>query len=161
MSGRSTFSSMWSSFLFIYGDGTVQSVGKKIGGKVGQNIELGIKDPKAGFTNACAIRMSYALNHSGHPITKGDWATSSGGDKSLYIYRVRDMQKYLIQKFGKPEKVFSSPKAEDIKSTKGILSFNVTGWSDATGHITLWNGNSCSDRCFFQQASEAFLWSLK
>lgn len=36
---------MWANFGVIYGDGKVATVGKKIGGKVGANIELGEKDP--------------------------------------------------------------------------------------------------------------------
>ncbi|WP_280189959.1 type VI secretion system amidase effector protein Tae4 [Delftia sp. PS-11] len=161
MSDRPKFSTMWNNFLFIYGNGSVQSVGKKIGGKVEQNIEIGISNPDAGFRNACAIRMSYALNHSGFPVSKGTWTTSSGRDKSLYIFRLKDMHEYLVKKFGKPDYTFTNPKASDLISMKGILSFNVTGWSDATGHITLWDGNTCSDHCYFQQAKEAFLWSLK
>lgn len=57
---RPSFSIMLTQFTLIYGNGTVESVGKKIGGKVQQNIELGVKDPMLGFTNACAIRMSYS-----------------------------------------------------------------------------------------------------
>lgn len=59
---RAKFATLWHHFSIIYGDGSVGSVGQKIGGKVGENIKLGITDPKAGFTNACAIRMSYAFN---------------------------------------------------------------------------------------------------
>ena len=40
----------------------LNEVGKKIGGKVQYNIDQGI------FQNACAIRMSYALNYSGVPV---------------------------------------------------------------------------------------------
>jgi hypothetical protein len=53
---------MWSNFLKIYGDGSVASVGKMIGGKVAENIN---SSGSGQFTNACAIRMSYALNYSG------------------------------------------------------------------------------------------------
>jgi hypothetical protein len=38
--------------------------------KVDFNIRLNASDPRQGFANACAIRMSYCLNHSGiriHP----------------------------------------------------------------------------------------------
>ena len=92
---RPPFQIMWQHFVVIYGDGSVPSVGKKIGGKVQENIELGVKDPKAGFTNACGIRMSYSLNNSGVNIPRGIWKTVSGGDKRQYIYRVADLIKLL------------------------------------------------------------------
>lgn len=82
---RPSFQIMRHYFVVIYGDGSVPSVGKKIGGKVQENIELGVKDPKAGFTNACGIRISYSLNNSGVNIPGGIWKTVSGGDKRQYI----------------------------------------------------------------------------
>lgn len=157
---RPMFQIMWSHFVTVYGDGSVPSVGKKIGGKVQDNIELGVKDPKAGFTNACAIRMSYSLNYSGTSIPKGAWKTVSGGDKKHYIYRVADLTKYLAQTFGKPDKTVKNPKPSDFANLKGILVFGVQ-WSDATGHVTLWNGSTCSDHCYFPVAAEASIWLLK
>ncbi len=76
----------------MYGIGKITSVGDLIGGKVKQNIDLWIKEPLLGFTNACAIRMSYALNYSGILIKRGVWKTVSGTDKKWYIYRVRDLK---------------------------------------------------------------------
>jgi len=157
---RPMFLTMWHHFITIYGDGSVSSVGKNIGGKVQYNIELGEKDPKAGFSNACAIRMSYSLHNSGVSINKGVWKTVSGGDKKQYIYRVSDMIKYLNQTFGKPDKTFRNPKPIDFADLKGILVFSVQ-WSDASGHATLWDGNTCSDHCYFPVAAEASIWLLK
>lgn len=157
---RPLFQTMWHHFIVIYGDGSVPSVGKKIGGKVQENIELGVKDPKIGFTNACAIRMSYSLNNSGISIPKGVWKTVSGSDKKQYIYRVSDLIKYLSQTFGKPDKSVRNPKPSDFARLKGILVFGVH-WSDATGHATLWNGSVCSDHCYFPVAAEASIWLLK
>jgi hypothetical protein len=152
---------MWNNFTAIYGDGSVASVGKKIGGKVGENFELGIKDPNNGFTNACAVRMSYSFNYSGAPVERGTWSTVSGGDKKWYIYRVRDLLAYLKYNFGKPDKTVKSPKASDFSGLKGILVFSVAIWTDASGHATLWNGSTCSDHCYFPVATEASLWLLK
>lgn len=157
---RPSFQIIWIHFAAIYGDGSVVGVGKKIGGKVQENIELGVKDPKAGFTNACAIRMSYSLNNSGSFIPKGPWQTVSGGDKNQYIYRVSDLLKYLNHTFGNPDKTVKNPMPSDFINQKGILVFGVQ-WSDATGHATLWNGSYCSDHCYFPIAAEASLWILK
>ncbi len=157
---RPSFQMMRHQFQIIYGDGKIASVGDKIGGKVQENIEMGLKDPKAGFKNACAIRMSYSLNNSGFSIPSGTWKTVSGSDKKQYIYRVSDLIKFLKQRFGRPDKTVKNPKRSDFAGMKGILVFGVR-WSDATGHATLWDGNTCSDHCHFPVAMEASIWLLK
>ncbi|MBB5019719.1 hypothetical protein HNQ59_003027 [Chitinivorax tropicus] len=157
---KPSFQTMWQHFISIYGNGNILSVGMKIGGKVQENIELGAKDPKAGFTNACAIRMSYSLNKSGVGIPRGPWKTVSGGDKKQYIYRVSDLIKFLNQTFDQPDKTVKNPQPSDFSGMMGILVFGVQ-WSDATGHATLWDGSICSDHCHFPVASEASIWLLK
>lgn len=157
---RPQFQIMSRHFSTIYGNGNLASVGRKIGGKVEENIELGIKDPKAGFTNGCAIRMSYSLNNSGVPISKGVWKTVSGRDHLQYIYRVSDLIKYLHSALGKPDKIARTPTPSNFSGLKGILVFGVR-WNDASGHATLWNGTSCSDHCYFPVAQEASIWLLK
>ncbi|PLK47312.1 hypothetical protein C0V76_17975 [Uliginosibacterium sp. TH139] len=157
---RPAFQTMWSHFSTIHGDGSLKIVGATIGGKVQENIDLGIKDPSAGFTNACAIRMSYCLNRSGTPITRGIWKAVSGGDKMQYIYRVSDLIKFMHQAFGKADLSAKNPQPKDFQGLRGILLFGVP-WRDATGHATLWNGATCSDHCHFPIATEASIWLLK
>lgn len=157
---RPAFLTMWKHFATVYGDGSVVSVGKTIGGKVQQNIELGRTDPVNGFTNACAIRLSYSLNHSGAKIARGNWKTVSGADRSWHIYRVRDLRTYLKATFGDPDKTMRKPKSTDFSKLQGIIVFDVADWNDASGHATLWNGSTCSDHCYFAESSEAALWLL-
>lgn len=140
---------------------SVSIVGKKIGGNVGLNIALGEEDPTQGFTNACAIRMSYVLNYSGYKVKRGTWKTVSGADKNWYIYRVKDFLSYMHTVYGKPDKTVKNPTIHDFKGMNGILIFTVNGWSDASGHATLWNGKTCSDHCYFPSANEASIWILK
>ena len=102
----------------IYGDGKVTTVGNKIGGKVKQNIDLGIKEPTLGFTNACALRISYSLNYSGVIVNRGIWKTVSGSDKKWYIYRVRDLVKFLTQSFGALTKQLKIQNHKDFKGEK-------------------------------------------
>lgn len=149
MTSRPSFIRMWDNFAKV--NRSVPQVGKVVGGKVESNINDHI------FENACAIRMSYTLNYSGIIIPRDEnrWKTSSGADKKCYIYRVSDMIKFLNSKFGKAD--ISS----GFDGKKGILLFNVTGWSDATGHVTLWDGKKCSDKCYFPQSSGVQLWTLK
>lgn len=67
----------------------VPVVGSIIGGKVEQNIKSGF------FNNACAIRLSYAFNYSGLPISRYDGNVSSGRDKKWYLYKVADMISFV------------------------------------------------------------------
>lgn len=55
-----TYSTLSSNFSKVK-DLPTSAVGKLIGGKVEENIKAGF------FTNACAIRLSYAFNYSGMP----------------------------------------------------------------------------------------------
>lgn len=122
----------------------VKEVGKKIGGNVQKNIELSV----GGFENACPIRMSYVLNVTGFPIRKSSrYSMVSGGDNRQYIFRVNDMINYLNHIFGKPDKTIKSPKPEDFFGMKGIIVVTGNGWGNARGHITLWDGATCSDTC--------------
>lgn len=154
MSHRPSFSTLWASFQPV--NTTVERVGAIIGGRVNDNIQAGI------FTNACAIRVSYALNHAGHPIVRGAWKTSSGADGRWHVYRVADLVDYLTSRFGPPDLKVSAPNAAALANVSGILVF-LTGnrWSDASGHATLWNGSSCADRCYYPESAEALLWRLK
>lgn len=92
---RPSFNALWAHFSVILGDGSVAGVGQKIGGKVGENIKLGIVDPRQGFTDACAIRMSYSFNKAGVTITRGSWNTVSGAGGEWYIYRVADLLTFM------------------------------------------------------------------
>ncbi|HEX5752995.1 MAG TPA: type VI secretion system amidase effector protein Tae4 [Archangium sp.] len=128
------------------------------------------------YANTCALRMSYALNHSGVKLKP---APSKGGnlkgdDKLNYWLRVKDLAAELNRLFKAPDLTLTYPTpmpkpggtartaetyvqqhpteylarqklAQDtllskISNKNGIVVFNVTGWSDATGHFTLWEG---------------------
>lgn len=149
------FKTMWTNFQYV--NVSVKEVGKKIGGKVQQNIDSEI------FQNACAIRMSYALNYSGFPINRDSrWSTSSGADKKWYIFKVTDLIRFLECNFGKPDIITkSTTNMSQFSGVKGLLVFNVSIWSDASGHATLWDGSKCSDHCYFDDANEVKMWKLK
>ena len=56
---------------------------------------------------------------------------------------------------------FKPPYSQELFKQRGLLVFDVRIWSDASGHVTLWNGTACSDHCYFPQASVVYLWKLK
>lgn len=141
---RPSFNMAWAAFLAVRK--SVGEVGKMIGGKVQENIELPAGQGK--FENACPIRMSYVLNTTGFPIPKSSmYSTVSGADRRQYMYKEPDMMAYLARTFGKPEKTVKSPKPSDFANMKGIIVVKGHGWNNAVGHVTLWDGSKCSDAC--------------
>jgi hypothetical protein len=136
---RPSFSLAWSKFLEV--NLPVDQVGNRIGGNVQKNTESGV------FQNACPIRMSYVLNSTGVKIPHAGYAVVSGADKKSYIFRVNDMIRFLEKTFGQPDKIVKSPRPSDFAGFKGLLVIKGHGWTNATGHVTLWNGSICSDTC--------------
>ena len=149
-------------FKEVYDDvgKSVSGVGHKIGGKIDYNINS-VPVGQGRFENACAIRLSYVLNQTGFKIPYISGQTSSGKLGNWYIFRVTTMIKYLEKIFGKPDFTVKQPTTAKLSKHKGILVFEVSAWSDATGHATIWDGTNCSDKCYFTQSERAFLWTLK
>ncbi|MEO8766062.1 MAG: type VI secretion system amidase effector protein Tae4 [Ginsengibacter sp.] len=128
---------------------------KLIGGKVALNYHM---DPDTGEeSNSCTLRVCRGLNYGGAKIKMIDRTIlyGTGGDGLKYIYRVIDMIKQLVKTFGQPG-IARTPADPDYRSAfeghKGIIAFRVSGWGDATGHVTTWDGNSCGYHCYFDEA---------
>lgn len=125
----------------------------------------------AAYQNTCAVRMSYALNRSGLKMGPAPSSGGSikGGDGYLYWIRVTDLKAHLANQFKGADEELILPAipaslAHDtaavsaqykqrmriakawldtkLGARNGIVAFNVTGWGDASGHFTLWNGTS-------------------
>lgn len=128
---------------------------KLIGGRVALNYHI---DPDTGEeSNSCTLRVCRGLNYGGAKIKVLDKTIlyGTGGDGLKYIYRVSDMIKQLMAMFGKPV-IVKTPADADYRSAfegnKGIIAFQVSGWGDATGHVTIWDGDSCGYHCYFDDA---------
>lgn len=139
-----------------YPFGSVQDVKSLIGGGVNQNW----------ITNTCVVRVSRSLNYAGDPIPgnfKG-LLTVKGGDGKRYALRVREFKKYLISKYGQPDVTHTNTSlSANIPNSfigkQGIIMFEVSGWSDATGHVTLWDGFDCvNNENYWSRAQKVFLW---
>lgn len=161
---RPFFTSAWMASHRIYDPAnTAEKVGRIIGGFVEKNINN--PDPAQQWRNTCAVRMSYILNESGFRIPAIAGQTVSGADKRQYFYRVRNLITLLKQRWGSPE-VVQYPPIGEFSGQKGIILFEVSGWSDAQGHATLFDGRSCYDECYFNspearyRTDRANFWSL-
>ena len=98
------------------------------------------------YANTCTMRISKALNYCpGNEIPRlRSLLSIKGVDGKRYAVRVKEMKKYLLSKYPPPKVLVASPNgvidSTVIKGKKGIISFDVSGWSDASGHFTLWDG---------------------
>ncbi len=119
------------------------------------------------ITNTCVVRVSRSLNYAGDPISARarDLWTLKGGDGKRYALRVKEFHRYMLENYGKPTISASPGKGAAGVSrlkffgTRGIMMFDVRGWSDATGHFDLWNGLWMVYHGYFEKASKVHLWA--
>lgn len=160
------FAAAWAASQEIYDP--VNS-GQRVATLVGGYVEKNINNPEHSqkWTNTCAVRMSYILNHAGFIIPKIPGQTVSGGDQRQYFFRVKNLITFLETKWGKPDVVKYPPSGGGaLAGKKGVILFEVSGWDDAQGHATLFDGNTCYDHCYFNEpgvnyhTDQANFWSL-
>ncbi|MCX4246496.1 type VI secretion system amidase effector protein Tae4 [Paraliomyxa miuraensis] len=139
-----SFSLMWAHFPA----GSAAAVKAKIGG----NVNMGW------VTNTCVIRVSYCFNKAGDPIpgTYPGLTTARGGDGMRYAFRVSEFKPFLEHKYKAPD--VSGTNRGAVDGRRGIIMFDVQGWSDATGHFDLWDGSFCAGSEYFDKASHVYLW---
>lgn len=143
---RPRFADLWAAYPVGMAAGDVYAL-------VGGNAHELYKTNPTGYANACALRLSRAFNYGGLTITsKATGYKVKGGDGKSYLLRVRDMITFVRANFGSPD-IRVAPRGQDktadFASKRGVLIFNVSGWGDASGHVTLWNGADCGDNCYF------------
>ena len=105
-----------------------------IGGKVLSEHQ---RDPKS-FKNACALRVSRALNGSGVDLPNIPGKTLKGADGRNYFYRAKDLYNWMTQSYGKPT---STTNYSSLSGNKGIYIMQASRPADfgAWGHATLYN----------------------
>lgn len=154
---------VWDELLKNFPNHEAGKVFTDIGGKVKLNYDIGV------FKNACATRVSKALNFSmgDHeiPFFKTEGAdgndivqVSSGGKKRWYIYRVNALIKYLSMTYGTPKIVSPGNYKQTLKGKKGIIIFEIKGWTDATGHADLWDGEKVVRDDYGHKAHNILFW---
>ncbi len=116
--------------------------------------------------NTCVIRVSRSMNYAGHLVPQGfaGLSTVRGADGLRYAFRVEEFRKFLTFTYGPPSFTEDrEPKAEPPQSfigETGIICFRVKGWSDATGHVDLWDGSAVLHSAYFNKAYSILLWSV-
>ena len=106
--------------------------------------------------NTCALRMSYALMMVGKklPVNRGSWQYRKNGSKAW----LTSTAERISQDLADAEQI-DGP--EDIAGRKGIIAF-VGGLRGASGHVTLWNGQSCHFGAgdAYWNTTKIFFWQL-
>ena len=139
---KPSFDALWTAFP----DHTKYPTLKTLFTMIGGELERNINEPGFGPDgNTCAARISRALNYANHPIryktTKAYKLNPLlGADKKLYLFRVSEMRTYLLHTLGMTPKRIKSGFETAFAGSRGLVAFEISGWSDATGHIALWNG---------------------
>lgn len=111
------------------------------------------------LANSCAFRMSRGLNLSNSnlpkPFSKNQFVLK-GADSKYYWGRVKELYPILIKMLGKPSIItklkksklgetkekMSETEMNKYRLSKGVIMFEVSGWGDASGHFTIWNGRN-------------------
>lgn len=83
---------------------------------------------------------------------------SSGGRKNWYIYRVKILIKYLTETYGPPQAMTPAQYRKVLSDRTGIVVFEVSGWSDASGHADLWDGSKVVGSDYGSKANRVFFW---
>lgn len=151
---KPAFATAWAASQIIYNSATpAEHVAQVVGGKVAAYI----RDKKNPWKNTCAVRMSYILNQSGLTIPKISGKTQTGHGNQNYFYRVKDVISFLRNRWGEPEIVAYPPSGGgSLVGKRGVILFEVHGWSDASGHATLFNGTTCYDHCYFNEPEATY-----
>lgn len=163
---RPRFSDAWEAAGRIYSPAqSAERVAVLIGGEVARRIRDPI--PEHRWVNTCAIRMSYILAQAGMPIPHLSGKTIPGRGHHQYFYRVKALRSFLQQRWGHADVQLNQPRnGLWLSGKQGVIIFGVSGWGDASGHASLFNGSSCYDKCYFNspgakyQTRDAVLWVL-
>lgn len=131
------------------GDLPAPSVYALVGGDV---LALYNSDPGS-FQNACALRVSRALNYSEVVIPNISGQTFKGADNKYYFLSSAKLFNFMKKTFGPPTIKLNNAQggtngsgfASHLAGHKGIyiMQVNYPGLFGALGHASLFNGSEC------------------
>lgn len=143
---RPGFQSLWDAYAEV-GRLVAADVYAHVGGQAAEHYQ---EDPVS-YANACALRMSHGFNYGGYVIPRGTIIPGQsiyrvrGSDKLPYILRVNHVIHFIKHNWGSADMVLQPAEAGRLAGRKGLIVMEVSGWGDATGHVTLWNGDQTGD----------------
>lgn len=124
------------------------------------------------YQNACALRVSRALNYSGNRIpvfynNEGKQRTQKGADNLNYILDAASLLAYMKKTFlnSNPIHLVNKTPTEFKSAMNGkwgiyiMLPKNTTTFN-ASGHADFWSNTGCLSGCHFEDAKEIYFWEI-
>ena len=139
-----------------------------VGGSI---LNSHINDPE-NYGNACAIRVSRALNYSGNPIpiffnNAGQQKTQKGADNLNYILDAASLLSYMKKTFpnSSPIHLVNKTPTEIKAALNGKWGIYIMIPKNrapfrASGHADFWSNTGCLSGCYFDKAKEVYFWEL-
>jgi hypothetical protein len=145
-----SFKMMWDAFPDHVQYPTLRDLHNFVGGQLARNIDVPGFGAKG---NTCAVRISRALNYGNTPLSYKRLKALElnpllGADRKLYLFRVRELKIYLADALAVTPKRVKKDFTSAFAGVRGIVTFDVDGWSDASGHVALWDGSSFREPAF-------------
>lgn len=124
------------------------------------------------YQNACALRVSRALNYSGNtiPIFKNnnnEQKTERGDDNLNYILDASSLLAYMKKTFpnSTPIHLVNKTPTEIKTALNGkwgiyIMIPKNRATFGASGHADFWSNTGCLSGCYFDKAKEVYFWEL-
>jgi hypothetical protein len=128
-----------------------------IGGKV---LSARENNPES-FNNACALRVSRALNGSGVDLPNIPGKTLKGADSKNYFFRASDLYNWMTQSYGNPN--ISTLDESKLQGKTGIyiMRANYPARFGAWGHATLWNNTGVIGHSYIGPYAHSYnLWNF-
>ncbi|MTH95052.1 T6SS effector amidase Tae4 family protein [Roseibium sp. RKSG952] len=127
---RPSFNALWSA----YPRSDRESFYNSLGGEWPSLVD------NPSYRNTCAVRTSAALNGAGHLIPDSAREAVTGDGRNI-ILRVRSMHSYLKGLLGDQSWGMSKKPGDAVTlpTRTGIILYHAN-FSDASGHVDLWNG---------------------
>ncbi len=117
---------------------------------------MGTTSPARPTFGSMWLRFQDVAPDADHSYPEGaikSLAKIGGADHKNYIFPVRQMVSFIGDQLGTPD-ISKGPEARrnDFIGRKGIVAFGVP-FADASGHVTLWDGQQAADEDYFDPVS--------
>lgn len=154
--------------------GTDDLPGPQVYSLVGGDVLALYNSNPSKYQNACALRVSRALNYSGVNIPYISGHTYAGADGKYYFLSSAKLYNWVRKTFGAPDVTLTGSQGGTngqnfpslLSGQKGIYIM-VPNWPaqfGALGHATLFDGSSCvGGHCYYDAqggVSRIYLWKL-
>lgn len=136
----------WNEIYKLYPGSSIST--EKLYDAIGGGLPDDLARDRNNYENSCAIRMSRGLNYSGIALPKAPSSSGNriGKDGFNYWLRVADLKVFLIKlmhnNYPLTEENGGPTAVNSFLGKKGIIVFDVSGWTNASGHFTLWDGKN-------------------